>query len=238
MDKKIAVVLPILIEHEWQVPMTKCAIDSLYCTTKIPFNLIIIETGDFHPGTFLRDGDEYTPLPFGERVIHRHIKQKANATRDVNVGLGISQEIGATHTIYTGNDIFVRDGWLEAHLKCWEIPDCGASTLASSDMKHQQQDLISEGVFGPHFMFESHRRFDEVRFPATFADTDMIMDIYREGKRKYRNWNVVIQHLLRQTTGSGDEHQKGFLEARERFIQKHIGCPQWMYQALSQGIGI
>ncbi len=236
MDKKIAVVLPILIEHEWQVPMTKCAIDSLYCTTKIPFVLVIVETGDFHPGTFMRDGDEY---PTRETtIIHHWIEQKGNAARDVNEGLVLAQEEGATHTVYTGNDIFVRPGWLEAHLKCWDIPDCGASTLASSDMKHQAQDLISEGVFGPHYMFESHRRFDEERFPATFGDTDMIMGIYKEGKRKYRNWNVVIQHLLRQTTGSGEDHQKGFLEARERFAQKHAGCPLWMYQALVQGIGI
>ncbi len=237
MDKKIAVVLPILIEHQWQVPMTKCAIDSLYCTTNIPFNLIIIETDDYHSGTFTRDGDEY-PIP-DPPIIHHHIKERGNAARDVNVGLNIADfDLKCTHTVYTGNDIFVRDGWLEAHLKCWEISDCGASTLASSDMQHQQQDLISEGVFGPHYMFESHRRFDEERFPATFGDTDMIMGIYKEGKRKYRNWNVVIQHLLRQTTGSGEDHQKGFLEARERFAQKHAGCPLWMYQALVQGIGI
>lgn len=224
-DMQITVVMPLLISHDWQVPMTKCAIDSLFCTTAVPFKLLLVETAN----TYFANHPSYT---------YHHIKTRGNATRDVNEGVEIAVKDGATHIIYTGNDIFVRTGWLEAHLKCWQIPDCGASTLASSDMKHQQQDLISEGVFGPHFMFESHRRFDEDRFPATFADTDMIMTIYKEGKRKYRNWNVVIQHLLRQTTGSGEAHEKGFLESRDRFIQKHAGCPQWMYQALVQGIGI
>jgi len=223
-DMKIAVVLPILIEHNWQIPMTHCAIDTLFLTTNVPFKLIIVETESCH-------------FPNKACWRYHNISKRGNATRDINEGLELA-ESESTHTIYTGNDIFVRPGWLEAHIQCWQIPDCGASTLASSDMKHKQHNLISEGVFGPHFMFESHRRFDEERFPATFADTDMIMTLYKEGKRKYRNWNVVIQHLLRQTTGSGEDHEKGFLEARDRFIIKHAGCPLWMYQALVQGIGI
>ncbi len=231
-DMQIAVVMPVLIEQDWQIPMTRCAIDTLFCTTKVPFQLIVVETETKY---FISAGQRAGQ---GCDFWNLHIDERGNATRDINEGIDFAQSENLTHTIYTGNDIFVRPGWLEAHLQCWQIPDCGASTLASSDMKHQQHDLISEGVFGPHFMFESHMRFDEENFPATFADTDMVMRLYKDGKRKYRNWNVVIQHLLRQTTGSGKDHEKGFLEARERFIQKHTGCPLWMYQALVQGIGI
>lgn len=213
----VDVVMPILIEHSWQIPMTKCAIDTMRCTTDVPFRLIIVETLSDH---FVND-------------CNTHLMRTARegATKDINYGLEL---VTTNRVVYTGNDVFVRPGWLEAHLEVWDrFPDCGASTLASADLKGmpgKQADFIGEGIYGPHMMFESKYRFDEKIFPANFADTDLITRIYRDGKRMYRNHKVVIEHLNQQTMGHGD-----FDTARQAYIDKHKDFPTLVFRALVEG---
>lgn len=195
---KISVVMPVKIMEEWQAPMTRCAIDTLRCTTDIPFELIVAESG-IHP--------------LFSKGVDRHIHCKGDSVNeDTNEGF---YQVTGDYTVYTANDIMVRPGWLEALLQCFEIEDCGIATLASSDLNMTPSNCIIEGIYGPFMMFENIRVFNHRQFPQAFGDTDLIMQIYKEGKRSYRNHNVIIQHAPHTTLGHGD-----FDEARLKFIEK------------------
>ncbi len=209
--------MPILIEKKWQIPMTQCAIDTLRYTTEYPFELVIVETCS---NLFGNHCDKY---------IHR--LEKTNATKDINLGI---KEATGDYIVYTGNDVFTRPDWLSALMDCFNYDDCGASTTASADLHHSSVPIIQEGIYGPFMAFENKWFFDEENFPGPFANTDLILRIYKSGKRMYRNWGVVIQHLNRQTIGD-DKHEQNVLDAKRRFIEKHQGCPLMMYKALTEG---
>lgn len=232
----VSVMMPILCREDWQGIMTECAIRTLKRTTAMPFELVVVETArrekaDDNIPDIVRDY-------FLPECKYIAVDKETSPARDCNIGL---QNCTGEFVVYTGNDIFVRPGWLEALLKCFEIPDCGAATLASSDLKLPQRDLIQEGVYGPFMMFrrvDAKRGkpwlYDEVNFPCQFGDTDMIMRMYSDGLRMYRNHSVVIHHLNRQTL-SGEDNTQDFHKARARFIRKHEGSPLLMYKFLTEG---
>lgn len=223
MIPKISVVLPIMINEPWQKEMTDCCIKTMLCTTTIPFELVIIET----LSKYYDNGTGY---------IYQHVDEKLGYNFDFNKGIDIST---GDYIVHMGNDIFVRPGWLEAMLKCFEIPDCGAATLASSDLKHQQQNLILEGLYFCIMMLKREDfKFCPEEFPAVFGDSDMIMRLYQKGKRMYRNWNVLIHHLVSQTwkpLTSNQEHEVEFNLRKQMFIEKHKGSPLLIYRAMVEG---
>ena len=62
---KVSVLLPVLIEHEWQRFMTECAVKTMYATTDVPFELVIVETLTQH---FEGPADRYLHVP--EKRLH------------------------------------------------------------------------------------------------------------------------------------------------------------------------
>lgn len=223
---KISVVMPVLINEPWQIPMTHCAIETLLCTTEIPFELVVVETGAGRESRFTGDRAEWWPMVDGFQ--HIALPRGGGVNADTNIGFDAAT---GDKIVYTGNDIFTRPGWLEAMLKCFEIKDCGIATLASGDLRHSPQDVISEGVYGPFMMFNKGWRFDAAEFPMSFGDTDLIMRQYNAGFRSYRNWSVVIQHFTHSTVGEGD-----FKDAEPRFRARHQASPLWIYRAFVQGL--
>lgn len=224
---EISVVLPVLIGHDWQIPMTLCCIDTLFCTTDVPFELIIVDSSiGKHANLQWHKADHVIRRPAA-----------GNSTADINAGLEVAT---APYTLYMGNDIFVRDEWAEALLECFAIDDCGIATLASADLMNTPlanffgKALILEGLYGPFMMFETGARFDDDFFPAAFADSDLMMRMYNAGKRSYRNCRVIIQHLNRQTI-NGPSHEAAFETAKQRFTAKHGGSPLLVYRLISEG---
>ncbi len=220
----VSVIMPILIEKKWQIPMTQCAIDTLRCTTDYPFEFIIVETGT---NLFEKEADKY---------IHR--PQKTSVSIDLNLAF---KEATGDYILRTQNDIFTRPEWLEAILECFEIEDCGLATLAAAELIAEKMgrlardhEDIQEGVYGPFMAFRNGWFFDEENFPYGFNDTDLIMRIYRNGQRMYRNWRVTIQHLNKQTTGN-DTHEERLEIAKQKFIEKHQDCPFYMFRVLALG---
>ena len=206
-----SVVMPILIRHPWQVPMTACAIETLFVTTALPFELVIVETEGryFDPGAGSQSARPY---------VYRHVAKRGNANADANLGISLCT---TEKIVYTGNDVFVRPDWLGALLAVFErYADAGVATLASADLKAHKQDLIQEGAYGPFMMFKRGWAFDADTFPSAFGDTDLIMRVYAAGLRSYRNWNVVIEHLNGQTI-NGPAHQADYTAALDRFKIKH-----------------
>lgn len=234
---KYSVVMPIKIDHEWQRIMTQAALDILAATTEQEFELLVVEcqTNYF---------EDWNDVGHGKSVVYpnvhyRHliITDPTSANDELNQGV---QLVGGDYVIYTQNDIFVKPGWLEALQQCFdECPDCGVATLASSDLRDKLQipmpcDKIIEGVYGPFMMWERGWTFDADTFPANFCDSDLVMRIYESGKRSYRNFRVVIDHINQATT-RGPEHDKDFTEARQRFIAKHQDSSLLMFQILAGG---
>ena len=226
MSPSVSVMMPVLVNEPWQLAMTQCAIKTLRCTTDHQFELVIA-----HAPT------EYTDLiaEIGD-IVREKVIPTVTGTPNADCNKGLDACTGDI-VVYTGNDVFVRPGWLEALLECFEIEDCGAATLGNAELKHVPMPRIMEGVYGPFMAFRQDWRFDAETFPCQFGDTDLIMRIYESGKRMYRNHKVVIHHLLRQTVG-GEANDKDFLAARDRFIRKHGDSNLLMYRALSEGWGI
>lgn len=221
-----SVVLPILIRHKWQVPMTACAIDTLFCTTDIPFELVVVET----EGQHFAPGNPHTDHPY----TYRHIPKRGNPNADANLGISLCK---SEKVVYTGNDVFVRPDWLGALLTVFERhQDAGVATLASADLKARARDLIQEGAYGPFMMFKRGWTFDADLFPSSFGDTDLMMRVYAAGARCYRNWNVVIEHLNGQTI-NGPAHQADYAAALERFKVKHKGSEHLLpYRFFTEGL--
>ena len=234
---KVSVLLPIIIEYEWQYIMTEACIRIMRATTSVPFQLVLVETKSnrFDPrrergvsvihsvGIWQDDVDVY---------IHR--PERTCMVRDLNAGL---EKATGDYIVHTGNDIFTQDEWLEALLECFEIPDCGAACLAASDMKHEIQDRIIEGIYGPLFMFKAGWRFDE-DYTCIASDTDMIMRIYESGQRMYRNWRVLICHFGQVTYTKLYDHTERdvlFRRSQELFTQKHGKSRTLMFQLLVSG---
>lgn len=227
MKRDVTVILPIKNAHMWQERMTDCALETLRCTTERPFKIHVVETAasaaakpvfKLHPLI-----DRHHFIPWG---------MSKGQTHDVNLGL---EGVDTSHVVYSGNDVFTRPGWLERLHQTFDThEDCGIATLASGDLKMQVQDVIVEGVYGPFMMFESHWRYDAKYFPQLFADTDMIMRIYRSGKRSYRNFRCVIQHLNQQTAPVTGE-DPAYKAAKQLFYDRHLSSGLLVFRLLYEG---
>ena len=222
---KASVVMPVLIRHPWQVPMTRCAIDTMFATTALPFELVIVETEGRHFDLGCEVGRPYQYL---------HVPKRGNPNADAAAAIALCK---ADKIVYTGNDVFVRPDWLGALLEVFERhADAGAATLASADLRMKPQDLIQEGAYGPFMMFKRGWSFDAEDFPSAFGDTDLLMRLYSAGLRSYRNWNVVIEHLNGQTI-NGPSHAQDYASAAERFKVKHQGARHLMaFKLFTEGV--
>ena len=218
---KVSVIMPIIIQFDWQVYMTEAAIKIFKCTTKVPFELIIVETIS---NQFKGQGDKYI-----------HFEDRKSYTRDFNAAIDIAS---GDILVQIANDVFVQEGWLEALLQCFEIKDCGAATLASKELRHTLYDVICESVSCPIILaFKKGYKFDE-DFPNVMSDVDLIMRIYNDGYRMYRNMRAIYSHLAEQTVRhiyTKEEIEDNSKKYVELFKQKHQDSHLLMYHILATG---
>lgn len=228
---KITVLFPVIHLEPWQRIMSEAALQIMQETTAIRFNLCIIET----------QSNLLEEWAYAAGVTYLHFPKRRSLAQDLNDGI-TATERETDFYVHTGNDIFLKPGWLEALLACFAFRrDCGIGTLAASDMKHEAEDCIQEGVYGPLFMFRKGYKFDALNFPSIFSDTDLIMRVYTDGFKSYRNWSVVVGHMNQQTYAllhNRKDRTRKFEEARERFRQKHQGSGLFMFRALYEGFAI
>ena len=222
----ISVLMPVIATEPWQVAMTDCASKTMRCTTDVEFELVIVET--------LSDRLEPPRIGWPRDYHYLHRPERTAQVLDLNAGLDMC---GGEFIVYTGNDVWLRPGWLEALLECFDILGCGIACLGMSELGHKPQPLITEGFSGPLMMFKREWRFDEA-FPEVFIDADLCMRVYKKGYRSYRNLRVVAVHLLQQTSATLDDEatrKRWFDEGKATFNAKHGGSPLMMYQILSGG---
>lgn len=222
LEIKPHVVMPIKFTAPWQVPMAKCAIDSLMlCTPEltIPLTIAFKSLDDSIDDPFIR----WIHDTYAENILSKITLIPTNARNvnaETNIAMDHAQSTGATHIVFMSDDVFVRPGWLTALCQCLAQDHCGVATVGTGDLKMKPEPKIREGVYGPFMMYESHRRFDAARFPREFGDTDLILQVYREGLRSLRNHAVVVEHLTHATLGL-EYDDNAFRLARDEFIRKN-----------------
>lgn len=229
---RVSVILPVVINHEWQRLMTQFAIDIMASSTSKDFELLIVETGTRHFDSFIPIDD--SPIEKNVRYLHFDKRNPASYTKDFNAAIDIAK---GDIIIQIANDIFVMPGWLEAILDCFKIKNCGAATLSSIEANHPKTNIIRESWCFPVLMaWRKGFRFDE-NFRNNCSDTDLIMQIYDAGYKMYRNLNVQFYHLIKATFRESGTMEDGKV-AIERFKKKWEGNPSFVFQALSQGMNI
>lgn len=198
--------------------MTKKCIELARSCTQIPFNLIIVESGSQY---FIDDCDIY-------------IHEKVVTTPEIAHNLGFKAS-NSEYTVLLTNDVYVSYGWIEKLLDCFIISDCGASTLASTQFGHTIENKIEEGNWWSVAMikkevFEKVGYYDE-RFINSWCDTDLLVRMYKEGYKMYRNFNCVVEHLIGQTIYKKDGFQKNYEDGRILFNEKHKDCGLQIFEA-------
>jgi glycosyltransferase involved in cell wall biosynthesis len=216
---EISVIVPVYIGRNEHLPMSVKCIETARQKTKLPYELIIVETGS----DYLKDYAD----------IHIYEKTRTDSIKSVNRGLKIA--VGDYIVVLT-NDVFVNDNWLECLKDCFKIPDCGISTLASTESKSKQEDKIIEGIWfpltmTPRWLFDKIGYYDEgyIRY---WADTDFILNTYVAGYKMYRNFNCVVEHDPGTTLYNEPDHKASLIFSRNRFNEKYKDCKHPIFQRL------
>jgi len=221
--------------------LTRAVIDIARHTTDVPFELVVAEaTGNPEILGYFSNHNASAWLSLPDKHFYNPVKGNANG--DTNAGMALCS--GDIIVVLT-NDVFVKPGWLEALLACFDLfPDCGMASLATTDHQGEAQPVnaILEGIWCPIFavLNRPEFRFDAVEFPSEWGDYDLVMRVYAAGFKAYRNRIVVCNHLGRMTNGNAMEPEKAAkIEGyRQKFLQRWGNTPvsaSLMFRALISG---
>lgn len=212
---KVSVILPCLFTDEWQPYLAKFSIGTMRQKTSELFELVIVETGSRIMESEVDGISKYVNKP-----------HKTYYTRDFNEGIEASS---GEFIVHTAPDVIVGDRWLEAMLACFDIPDCGVSTVAVKEGGHvlghdKPHASIVESFYGAIMMFRRDMRFDE-SFPDQMSDYDLCMQIYDKGLRSYRNnisqaFHMKLEHSIGEQENTR-RFQKGVTRFGEKWRDKH-----------------
>ena len=169
--------------------------------------------------------------------IHIYERRRTTCTKSLNRGFKVAS---GDFVVMLTNDVLVNGDWLGRLTECFEKDDCGMATLATTQLGHNQEDKIEEGVWCSTFMIRNSllkelNYFDE-GFVNSWDDTDLVMRTYLKGLKMYRNHNVVVEHNPGQTMYEDANHIKNYNNNAELFAKKHEAHKEHrMYKILTEG---
>jgi len=217
-----SIVLPTLIRSTEQFNTTIKCIELARSKTKVPFELIIVETETNH----LEE--------FADKYIHR--STKTISTRDINDGF---RAAGCDFVGLLTNDVYVDDGWLETLIDTFDKKqDCGIATLASTQFNEKKQPgKIEEWVWCSVFLtkrefLEKHNYFDDVNFPSVWDDSDFVTKLCLDGYKPYKNFGCLVHHKIGMTEYKNPKHEELYLENGRKYNEKYAGCNHPIYEHL------
>lgn len=219
-NTKITVIIPVYAYNQKLTFMTAKCIESAKANTKIPFELIVVET---------------TTNYFSEEAdIHIYEKYRTTSTISINRAFSCCN---SDYIVLLTNDVIVSEGWLEALIEPFnKFTDCGVSTLASNQFNHKKEDKIEEGIWGSVFMVPlKYAKFDK-NYINSWEDSDLWMTIYTDGLKMYRNFNCVVHHVPGQTIYSDKLTQDNWKANEKYFIKKWKSSNIPLYNTLVEGI--
>lgn len=219
---QVSVVLPTLIRSTEQFNTTIKCINLARSKTKIPFELIIVETET----NYLED--------FADKYIH--FEKKTCSTTDINAGF---KSANSDYICLLTNDVYVNEGWLECLLETFDKKkDCGIATLASTQFNEVlQPGKIDEWVWCSIFLtkneyLKKHNYFDDVSFPQVWDDSDFVTKLCLDGFKPYKNFGCVVSHKVGMTEYKNPEHEQRYIENGKRYNEKYKGCTHPIYEHL------
>lgn len=220
----ISVVVPIYISKKESLPMTEKCLTIARDTSTMDIEWVIVETET----DFFKDYAD----------VHIYEKKRTTCTKSINKGFKVAS---GEHIVLLTNDVYLKEGWDEALKSPFEEKaDCGMTTLGTTQHKHVAQNRIEEGVWCSVFMIprkalESVGYFDE-NYVNSWDDTDLVMSLYEQGRKMYRNYNVVVDHLVGATHYEDAKHMENYRKNEEYFKKKHERYKDHrMYKILTEG---
>jgi len=200
----ISVVIPTLITNNKQLGLTLQCIEQAKNRTNIPFELIIIET----ESSYLQD---YADVYIWER-------KRTTSTKSLNRAFRVCR---SDYIVLLTNDVIVGDMWLECLLDAFNRKkDCGLATLATTQFNHKIEDKIEEGIwFSVAMMPKEYAELDE-HYVNSWDDTDLVMRVYLKGKKMYRNYNCVVDHITGSTQYANPTHRENLEKNKKYFMEK------------------
>jgi hypothetical protein len=225
MQKRISVIMPLLISSPWQEELARFTIKTMRMRTAVPFELVIVETGS---NNMRAEADQYV-----------HCPKRTNYTHDFNLGVDAAT---GDFLIHTGLDMIVGKEWLEALLECFDIPHTGIATLNFGEPgAHigpvEPEETFDEAWYGPMMMFRKGWKLDPL-FPAQGSDNDLIMRHYEEGFRAIRNNRVKCFHIggVSWTTAySRAERDRIAQQAYADFKDRYSKSPLAVFRMMVRG---
>jgi len=226
---RVSVILPVMLADPWQEDLARFQILTMRAKTKIPFELVIVETGS---------GDLGDLVDLADR--HLYMEKRSNYTSDFNAGLRTSS---GDFKVHIGIDVFVGEGWLEAMLECFtKFKDCGVATISMGEPGASigpfvPQDTIDEAMYGPLMVFRDGWFLDPM-FPDQASDNDLVMRIYNDGMRAYRNNKAKGFHMNGITwekAFSAEERNEKVMIAKAKFEKRHGDSPLAIYRMMMRG---
>ena len=199
----VSVVLPVFIKTQKNISDTLRCITLLRSKTKIPFQLVIVETASKH---FIGMADIYV-----------YEKERTNPNTSVNRAFRCCN---SDYIVFVGNDVFVDNEWLESLIEGFKIPDCGIATLGNNEHGDTKQDKIIESIYFSICMFKKEDAWFDTEYKFVFDDTDMIFRIYTTGRKCYKNLHTIVQHHAHSTLGEFGGDRVEYERSRQYFKEK------------------
>lgn len=141
-------------------------------------------------------------------------------SRGWNAGLKMAR---GEYYVIIGDDILVRDGWLESMEEGMKMPNAG---VVNPHVEHLPpgQGLVENYKWpsGACFMLNKNTidkagYFDEEIFPCNTEDYCYWVEVYKAGLKMYRNYSMTVRHKEGQTVHAPDlsEHTPRLLKRME-----------------------
>jgi len=229
---RISVVLPLLLPDKFTIAMTEFAIAAMRCHAVNPFELVVVETGTNH----------YQSRSVGNNAIidtYIYRPTKSSYVKDWNLG---ADKASGDYLVHMGNDVIAGYGWDKALLRPFEIyKDCGVTCTAATEPgafigPRQPLDLIVEGMFAPMMMFGKNWRLDSA-YEGGYSDADLVMRIYDNGQRAYRDCSSQCHHLDRMTwsRACNDRGEAQMADGERKFYERWSNSPLMMFGVIRAG---
>lgn len=216
--QRISVMMPVLIKSDKHLAMTMKCLDHARKNTKLPFELVIVETGS----QYLID----------EADIYVYEKEITTPENSHNKGFKVAT---GEYIVLLTNDVFVGEEWLEKMLECFRLPWCGLATIGSKNnekRKEIKEDYWFDVAMIRKEVFDRAGYYDE-RFIGSWPDSDLLVRAYKLGYKMYRNFDCIANGDETQTTvGLHKDHKYNYEIGRELFRKKHENCGLPIYDLL------
>lgn len=220
----ISVVVPVYLSTKESFAMTERCLELAKHHSVTEIEWIIVET----ESDFFREHAD----------VHIYEKKRTHCTRSINRGFKVAK---GEHVVLLTTDVYLKNRWDEILLDTFKrTTNCGMATLATTQLKHHKEDRIEEGVWCSVFMIPRKllKELDylDERFVNSWDDTDLVMRVYLKDLKMYRNYNVVVEHLVGATHYKDKKHLKNFNKNRDLFIKKHNKHKEHrMFKILNEG---